>query len=177
MTARRLRHGQADVTSQTISYDANGNRNSFAAFDPTDPRFGTTDTYSLTNNSLNQYGSRTSLGVPANASYDTKGNMTTGVDGSTYQYDAQNRLTSATKGGNTLTFKYDGLNRQISRKLGTASDVYSVWDGWNLIEHIQDGSVTAAFLSGATGMIKNLVTGNYYYQDARIGKERVSPHF
>jgi RHS repeat-associated protein len=80
--------------------------------------------------------------------------------------DAQNRLISATNGGTTETFKYDGLNRQVSRKIGTNADIYSVWDGWNLIEEIQSGSVTAAYLSGVGGLVKNLVSGNYYYQDA-----------
>jgi YD repeat-containing protein len=97
-----------DTTSpgnRTITYDANGNRISFAAY-------GSTGSY-VTNN-LNQYATRNS----ANATYDNNGNMTTGFDGSTYVYDAQNRLTSATKAGVTETFKYDGLNRQVSRTVG-----------------------------------------------------------
>lgn len=139
------------VGNQTINYDANGNRTTFSAYGPT-------DTY--TTNNLNQYSSRNSN----QAAYDNKGNMTTGVDGSTYTYDAQNRLLSAAKAGTTETFKYDGLNRQVSRTIGS-NTTYSVWDGWNLIEEIQSGGVTAAYLSGATGMIKNLVSSNYYYQD------------
>src|SRR5207249_4760332 len=64
----------------TISYDANGNRTTFAAYGPS-------DTY--TTNNLNQYTVRNNV----NAAYDPKGNLTQGFDGSTYQYDAQNRLT------------------------------------------------------------------------------------
>jgi RHS repeat-associated protein len=87
---------------QTIVYDPNGNRTSFAPYGPT-------DTY--TTNNLNQYTARNST----SAVYDYNGNMTTGVDGSTYTYDAQNRVLSANKGGTTEQFYYDGLNRQGSR--------------------------------------------------------------
>jgi RHS repeat-associated protein len=51
------------------------------------------------------------------ASYDSKGNMTAGFDGSTYTYDAQNRLLSATKPPalSPVTINYDGLNRAVKR--------------------------------------------------------------
>jgi RHS repeat-associated protein len=142
----------ASAGSQTINYDANGNRTTFSAYGPT-------DTY--TTNNLNQYASRNST----QATYDTKGDLTSFGAGTSYQYDAQNRLTSATNGNNTLVFKYDGLNRQVSRTLNGGAPIYSVWDGWNLIEEAQSGSVTASYLYGATGIIKNLTTNNYYFQD------------
>lgn len=142
-----------DATSpgaQTINYEANGNRTTFSAYGPT-------DTY--TTNNLNQYTQRNS----STASYDTKGNMTVGFDGSGYTYDAQSRLLSATKGGTTETFKYDGLNRQVSRTIGAAPQVYNIYDGWNLIAEYSAGSPspTTAYLGGT----KNLTTNRYYYQD------------
>lgn len=91
----------------------------------------------------------------------TKGNLTGFGSTQSYQYDSQNRLISATNGSNTMTFKYDGLNRQVSRTLNTSAPIYSVWDGWNLIEEVQNGNVTAAYLYGTTGIIKNLNSGNY----------------
>jgi len=142
------------VGPQKINYDANGNRTTFSAYGPT-------DTY--TTNNLNQYTARNA----SSATYDTKGNLTIGVDGSSNTYDAQNRLLSATKSG-TTSFKYDGLNRQISRTVGSNPIVYNIYDGWNLIGEYASGatSPTVAYLSGASGLVKNLTTNRYYYQDA-----------
>ncbi len=137
--------------SQTISYDANGNRTTFAAYGPSDI---------YTTNNLNQYSARNSN----QALYDANGNTTTGVDGSIYSYDAQNRLVSATKGSTIETFKYDGLNRQVSRSIGAGSPTYNVYDGWELIGEYASGSTSpsTAYLPG----VKNLTSNQYYYQDA-----------
>lgn len=145
--------------SRSIYYDANGNRTTFSAYGPT-------DTYYLNNNNLNQYNKRNNI----NADYDYDGNLTTGFDGSTYEYDAQNRLTRATKGSVTMDFKYDGLNRQVSRSVTGQPTVYNVWDGWDLIEEYHaanQGATTALYLYGATGLILGAANGqiNYYYQD------------
>ena len=144
------------VGSQTIHYDANGNRTTFAAYGPT-------DTY--TTNNLNQYSQRNST----TATYDATGNMRTGVDGSTYFYDAQNRLLTATTSGATETFNYDGLNRQVTRTVAGVA-TYNVYDGWNLIQEYQTGgAVTVSYFHGAGGLVKNIGTGGinrYYYQDA-----------
>jgi RHS repeat-associated protein len=96
--------------------------------------------------------------------------MTTGFDGSIYAYDAQNRVISATLGAATMTFTYDGLNRQVkrTRTLGDSltTTTYSVWDGWDLIEEYQSGNdVTVRYLIGPSGVIKNLTSNNYYFQD------------
>jgi RHS repeat-associated protein len=71
-----------------------------------------------------------------------------------------------------MTIKYDGLNRQVSRKIGTSgTPTFSVWDGWNLIEEYQSaigGVSTAAYLYGAGGLITGVTNSqfNYYFQDA-----------
>jgi YD repeat-containing protein len=142
--------------SVDVVYDANGNRTSFSANGPT-------DTYPAVNN-LNQYPSRNGV----SAAYDSNGNTTTGFDGSSYVYDAQNRLTSASKSGTTDTFLYDGMNRQIGKKQGTGAMYYRVYDGWGLLGEYKTGTTGAywAYLYGASGVVKNLITNNYYYQDA-----------
>jgi RHS repeat-associated protein len=163
VTTTLLNVANPDTTSpgsQTINYDANGNRTTFAAYGPT-------DTY--TTNNLNQYTARNS----SSAAYDNNGNITTGVDGSTYLYDAQNRLTSATKGATTETFKYDGLNRQVSRTFNGVT-TYSAWDGWNLLEEIQSGSLTAAYMYGTGGLVKRFIAGAYYYQDGNGSTSHVA---
>jgi RHS repeat-associated protein len=139
-----------------ISYDPNGNRTTFRPY-------GSYETYTV--NDLSAYTSRTILRTTTNAAYDNKGNLTTGFDGSTYVYDAQNRLTSATKSGVNMSFTYDGLNRQVSRTVG-GSTKYSTWEGWDLIEEYHgNGVADARYLYGPTGLVKNLISGNYYYQD------------
>src|SRR6266550_5258707 len=144
--------------SHSIFYDANGIGTTFRPYEPP-------DTYAL--NNLNQYTSRNSN----NATYDANGTMIVTPDPagnrSTYAYDAQNRLLSAGKGSVTMYFTYDGLNRQVSRKIGAnGTPTFNVWDGWDLIEEYQSGgTVTAKYLYGAGGLIKELVNNRYYYQD------------
>jgi RHS repeat-associated protein len=99
---------------------------------------------------------------PTVPSYDANGNLKT-YDGWTYTYDAQNRLTSANGNGHSATFCYDGKNRQIARWID-GSIRYSVWDDWELIEEYADSSSrSAAYLQGAHGVIRALVSGSYYY--------------
>jgi RHS repeat-associated protein len=133
-----------------VGYDPNGNRLWFTAI-PYD-----------TANNLNQY---TAInGAPL--TYTLNGSLA-GYNGASYSYDAQTRLTSATVNGATMNFKYDGLNRQVSRTVGGVSS-YSVWEGWDLVEEYQmpGPAVQARYLHGPTGPVKNLTSGNYYYQDA-----------
>ncbi len=149
-----------------ITYDANGNRTSFH------PPYVSWQTYGAAND-LSQYTTRTILGTQATAAYDHKGNLTVGLDGSSYTYDAQNRLTNAP----STTIKYDGLNRQVSRTI-SGTTTYSVWDGWNLIEEYQPGSnaTTAAYVYGATGLISGATNGYfaYYFQDANGSTSHVT---
>jgi hypothetical protein len=99
--------------------------------------------------------------IPA---YDANGNLIA-YKGWTYTYDAQNRLTSANNGTISAEFYYDGKNRQIARRIGGVVR-FNVWDNWELVEEYATGlQRTEAYLQGATGVIKTLVTNRYYYQD------------
>jgi len=141
----------APAGAQSIIYDANGNR---AWFTP----YGSNDQYVI--NDLNQYTSRNGN----SATYNANGDLRT-FEGTTCGYDAQNRLTSVSKPGLSATFKYDGLNRQVSRTVGGVT-TYNVWDGWDLVaEYENTATVLAKYVHGTSGLVKNLVTNNYYYQD------------
>ena len=109
-------------------YDANGNRTTVTTG-------GTTTNY--TTNSLNQY---TTVSYVGSATYDGNGNLAS-YNGSTYTYDAMNRLTRAIKGSTTANFYYDGLNRQVARTITGQSACYSVWDGWDLFAEYTPGNV------------------------------------
>lgn len=70
-----------------------------------------------------------------------------------------------------MTFTYDGLNRQVSRRLGTGTTYYSVWDGWDLVEDYHKSGnnavVDASNVYGTTGLVRDMENPNhYYYQDA-----------
>jgi len=145
---------------QTMLYDPNGTR-----------QFTPTAQYAAAND-LSQYTTRTIAGNQTTAAHDLKGNTTTGLDGSVYTYDAQNRLLTAQKsGGQTMSFAYDGLNRQVSRRLGNGGTTYySVWDGWDLVEDYHKSGnnavVDATYVYGATGLVRDMENANhYYYQD------------
>jgi RHS repeat-associated protein len=105
-----------------LSYDPSGNRTQVTSN-------GTATSWSV--NDLNEYTSANGGSVGS----DVKGNVET-YDGWTYTYDAQNRLRNASKGATTLEFWYDGLNRQIARRINGDNNqiTRSVWDGWNLLE-------------------------------------------
>lgn len=143
-----------------ITYDANGNRNTMTTN-------SVTDTY--VTNDLNQYNARTSSPTSPGL-YDPKGNATTNLDGTINTYDAQNRVLSVQKGTVSETYKYDGINRQVSRTIGTGAATYNVYDGWNLIAEYASGATTPAtsYVYGPTGLIKRIsgATSSYYYQDA-----------
>jgi RHS repeat-associated protein len=129
--------------AQTISYDANGNR---TWFQPP----GWNEQY--TSDNLSQYTSINNSSL----TYRADANLAT-YNGATYNYDAQNRLTSVS---NTATFKYDGLNRQVSRTVG-GTTTYNVYDGWDLIEECQaNGTLQALYVYGAGGLV---LSGNYQF--------------
>ena len=147
----------ASAGNQTILYDANGNRTTFSAY-------GATDSYTI--NNLNQYTKRNNK----SASYDLTGTMIASPDSGASQlicaYDAQNRLTQASKNGTTVTFKYDGLNRQVSRAVDGVT-TYNTWDGWDLVEEYTNNPlvIQARYLYGPTGLVKELQNNRYYCQD------------
>ncbi|MEP4150117.1 MAG: RHS repeat-associated core domain-containing protein, partial [Lentilitoribacter sp.] len=94
-------------------------------------------------NGLNQY---TGAG-PANFTYDANGNLTS--DGSsTYLYDVENRLVSAT-GSTTANLRYDPLGRLFETSGGSAGTT----------RFHQDGDELVAEYSGSNGLLRRYVHG------------------
>jgi len=117
------------------------------ALDAAGNRVSVTDNLRLTaysSNNLNQY---TQVGT-GSLTYNINGNLTS-HDGWTYTYDAQNRLTSATKAGTTILFAYDPANRVVRRQVnGVKTLLY--YDSWNLIEERNGtGQGLARYIHGA----------------------------
>jgi len=114
----------------TIGYTAldqiNARTNSNAAFEIAAPSTGTT-TYGI--NGLNRI-TNVNSGTPF--SYDGRGNLTSDGSSSTYVYNVNNLLTSATQAGVTSTLTYDAENRLFSiTKSGSTTKF--LYDGVNLI--------------------------------------------
>jgi YD repeat-containing protein len=90
---------------------------------------------SYTDNGLNQY---TNVGG-ATPTYDTRGNLTA-LSGSSYSYDAFNRLTGATpSGGSAATLAYDPMGRL--REIAGGTTTRFLYDGAQAIAEY-DGSNT-----------------------------------
>lgn len=93
-----------------------------------------------TTNGLNQY---TAAG-PASFSYDPNGNLT--ADGSsTFVYDVENRLVSAS-GGTTATLTYDPLGR-LFRVAGATTDTRFLYDGDEIVaEYDANGTLSRRYV-------------------------------
>jgi RHS repeat-associated protein len=161
----------ANPGDQTILYDSNGNRMWYAP-PGVNKHYDPDSNHPLSK--LNQYTGVTINGSLYNLAYRADANLAQyDRNNSSYSYDAQNRVTSATVGGVTMYFAYDGLNRQVSRKIAAnGTPTYNVWDGWDLIEEYQldnhhHATTTAVYLYGAGGIISAVTNGQfrYYYQD------------
>jgi RHS repeat-associated protein len=78
-----------------------------------------------TANWMNQY---TGVGGLSPAYNDGNFNLT-GFNGATYVYGYTSQLISASKGGNSVQFTYDGLGRCVRRVVNGAARIFT-YDGW-----------------------------------------------
>jgi RHS repeat-associated protein len=151
----------ASGTKVGYAYDAVGNRTSVTTTRGTN---NTVIPY-LANN-CNQYTKVGSLLV----SSDRNGNLTSDENGTTYSYDAQNRLIAVTtKTGTTMSVAYDAQNRVVSRTINGVTTYYA-YDGWNLIEELDaSGNALARYIHGpqADEMLARINPSGtvYYIQD------------
>jgi RHS repeat-associated protein len=118
------------------------------------------DAGSITNygvNPLNQY---TSLdGQPPG--YDGNFNLTA-FEGMQAEYDAQNRLLSATKNGVTVQFTYDGLGRCVRRSVNGAPTRF-IYDDWKPILEFDGAGAHKAWNVYGTGPDEILMRSINWY--------------
>jgi RHS repeat-associated protein len=103
--------------------------------------------------------------------YDANGNLATQGD-ATYVCDAQNRLISAVKGANEVTFAYDPMNRCVKRIINGIA-TFRYFDGWNLIDERNDSDVQIARYVNGTQideiLSRTTADGPKYYHYDSIG--------
>ena len=108
-----------DSSSQQFTYDEAGNRKSL--IDAT----GTTNyVYDQADRLTNMFPPNSS---PVTFAWDANGNMLSRSDGTTYTWDAANRLTKVVNGNGTTQFSYDGDGRRTSTTVNGVTTTY-IWD-------------------------------------------------
>ena len=151
---------QGAAWNPDYTYDQIGNRKSSVGFQPA-------TTYA--SNALNQYVDPVTLESP----HDEDGNLETkGLWA--YQWNNENRLSSATDGTTNIDFTYDYQGRLVKKDDGTNVEVY-VYDGWNRIAtyDLQTSNLTlqtsytwgldlSGSMQGAGGVGGLLKEGAYY---------------
>jgi RHS repeat-associated protein len=118
---------------EAFAYDATGNRTAH-----TDSAGITPYSYTAGSHRLSAVGTTT-------RSLDAAGN-TTAIGGTTFTYDARNRLSAATVAGQSTQYQYNARGERVS-KAGTASTIFVYDEAGHLLgEYAGDGSVQAEYV-------------------------------
>jgi len=119
--------------SQGWAFDALGNWNTL-----------TTDGSGV-NRTHNKQNQVTAVGAN-NLTFDANGNLKSDELGTTYNYDAWNRLVSADPTGPTsITYSHDALNRRVIENPGTATDLYYS-AAWQILEERVAGNAKIQYI-------------------------------
>jgi RHS repeat-associated protein len=89
--------------------------------------------------------------------YDGAGNLTTGRDGQTYAFDAENKMTSFNAGA--ATYHYDGDGKRVKKVVGSVTTVF-VYDAMGLL--------LAEYTNGASDGV-----GTSYFTSDHLASPRV----
>jgi len=138
-SASGLTAGTAPAKDYGFSYDAIGNR---IAVDED----GNVTEYQK--NNLNQYISVSTASVPP--AYDPNGNLT-GINGTTYRYDQENRLVSFLSSTAQSTFLYDGLGRRVQTSDSGSNP--------QTTRFLYDGLLPIAELNGNNEVVRHVTRG------------------
>ena len=156
---------QGANTTESYSYDPVGNRLSSLGV----PSYTVNSSNELTSDSNASY------------TYDQNGNTISKTNSSgttSYSWDFENRLTSATLpgSGGTVNFKYDPFGRRIQKAFtqnGTTTTTSYVYNGDNLVETTdQIGNVVAKFAQGQSidePLAESTSGGTDYYEQDGLG--------
>jgi RHS repeat-associated protein len=122
------------------------------------------------NATTNNYQVVVAGGATSSPYYDAAGNMLNNGNGQTYQWDAENRLTQITQGGNTYQFAYDGLGRRVSETDNGTLTKQWLWVGSTLAEERTSSGtvVTKRFFEQG----EQISGSSYYYTRDHLGSVR-----
>ena len=145
--------GSVSLPTRNLSwtYDLAGNRKTESEAGGAPTTYSTTGSNPNADGRLNQYESITGTRAEPGIAYDADGNLTQDSVW-TYSYDAENRLKTLTKSGQSITMDYDYMGRRI-RKTVTDTGAYDIkflWTGWKLAAELaSDGeTVNKVFVWG-----------------------------
>ena len=162
----QLRAVQRDgVAFERYAYDPNGNRTS-AQVGGAPP---ITATYDMQDRLLQQ--GATAYGVDADGFLAQRGS-------DTFHYSALGELLTASVGGQTVTYTYDGVGRRVARTQGSATTQYLYGNPLNLyqVTAVRDPSgQLSAFSYDQMGRLVALQRGGarYYVSADQVGTPRV----
>ncbi|MDP3110721.1 MAG: RHS repeat-associated core domain-containing protein [Thermodesulfovibrionales bacterium] len=149
------------VKSLNYGYDKNGNRTSFNGHKTLlpDPKVAA---YNQANQQI-QVDNETLI-------YDENGNLIQ-KGNTTYTWNARNQFVSITSPSYNASFKYDALGRRIEKTINGKTISY-LYDGWDIIQEIENGTVTTNYLRGLNidetlGIIRQ--DSVYYYLTDALG--------
>ncbi len=132
-------------TQYTIQYEYDSRDNRIVERDLSFPDYPVSTRY--TYDKADRLQSFTVQGTTGTFEYDDAGNLLV-ADGSTYQYDAFDRLSSYQYPYQpTVTFQYDGLDNRFS-KTYKGNVTRHLWDRGNIAMDIVNGSATYSFVHG-----------------------------
>jgi RHS repeat-associated protein len=121
--------------AKTVAYTVNNrNRKSMTV---TDNVLNTTTTTDYTPVDLNEISNISINGSNQAVSWDNNFNLI-GYNGWSYNYDAENRLTSVSGNGHSASFVYDGVGRCVKRVLDGVTTVFT-YDQWTPIAEWDSG--------------------------------------
>jgi RHS repeat-associated protein len=109
--------------------------------------------------------------------YDANGNMTN--DGNnTLVYDAENRVLSATNGGSSGTYTYDGNSLRVKKASGSTTTLY-IFSGTKVIAEYDNGAAPASpsreYIYSASKLLAKIdSTGTKYYHEDHLSNRLVT---